>query len=378
MRIVLLGPPGAGKGTQSQRLVVRYGIPQVSTGDLLRAARNQPTELGRKVKEAYDQGKLVEDGIVLGLVRHRLAEPDARPGFILDGFPRNLAQAEATEQLLTETSGPLDAVVQLQVDNRELIRRIAGRRTCAGCGRVFNVLTSPPKDGERCPKTGASHDLIQRPDDDEATVAARLKVYDEQTKPLIDFYRKQGLLRVIDAEGDVDEVTRRLEAALAGLGTVADGAAPEPQVRHRKAPDSVSVRESRGIAVRKPRGTATPKRRGTAMRKRRGTLTRSKKRSAKRKVAARTKPSASRRLRARRSAMDSRRTRLRAGGTQTAASKPVRKRSRRKAVTASALSRKRAGKRVAVKAAKRARVTRGSTGRVAARRMSRSQRRARS
>ena len=161
-----------------------------------------------------DQGKLVDDSIVLGMIRERLAQPDAADGFILDGFPRNLEQARATEVLLKEISQPLTAVVQLQIDNQELIRRIAGRRTCADCRKVFNAFTSPPGKNEVCPATGAPHQLTTRPDDNETTVAARLKVYDDETSPLVDFYRERGLLRVIDAKGELDEVTRRLEAAL--------------------------------------------------------------------------------------------------------------------------------------------------------------------
>lgn len=215
MRIVLLGAPGSGKGTQSQRLVERVGIPQIATGDLLRAAVARGTELGLKAKEAMDAGRLVEDSLVLGMFRERLKEPDTRGGFILDGFPRNLAQAHALQRLLETLKRPLDAVVQLDVDYAELVRRISGRRTCADCGRVFNLLTSPAAaQNERCPKTGAPHRLMQRPDDNEATVAERLRVYDEKTRPLIDFYRARGLLRVINAEGDVNEVTRRLAQAL--------------------------------------------------------------------------------------------------------------------------------------------------------------------
>ena len=214
MRIVLLGAPGSGKGTQAQRLVERAGIPQISTGDLLRAAVVRGTELGRQAREAMDGGRLVEDSLVLGMIRERLGEPDTRRGFILDGFPRNLAQAHALERLLEALQQPLDAVVQFDVDYRELVRRISGRRSCADCGRVFNMLTSPPASSESCPKTGAPHRLMQRPDDTEATVAERLRVYDEKTRPLIDFYRARGLLRVIDAAGDVDEVTRRLAQAL--------------------------------------------------------------------------------------------------------------------------------------------------------------------
>jgi adenylate kinase len=215
MRIVLLGAPGSGKGTQSQRLVERIGIPQISTGDLLRAAVARGTELGLKAKEAMDAGRLVDDSLVLGMFRERLKEPDTRAGFILDGFPRNLAQAHALERLLEALKRPLDAVVQLDVDYAELVRRISGRRTCADCGRVFNLLTSPAAaQNEPCPKTGAPHRLMQRPDDNEATVAERLRVYDEKTRPLIDFYRARGLLRVINAEGEVNEVTRRLAQAL--------------------------------------------------------------------------------------------------------------------------------------------------------------------
>jgi adenylate kinase len=242
MRIVLLGAPGSGKGTQSQRLVERLGIPQISTGDLLRAAVAKGTELGVKAKEAMDAGRLVDDDIVLGMIRERLGEPDAQPGFILDGFPRNIAQAEALDSLLEELGKPLDTVVQMDVDYGELTRRIAGRRTCSNCGRVFNLLTCPPGQAEKetCPKTGGPHQLFQRPDDNEATVAERLKVYDEKTKPLIEFYRDHGILRSIDAEGDLDEVTERLEKALgaqtgamtSALASVAARKAPAERASH--------------------------------------------------------------------------------------------------------------------------------------------------
>ena len=233
MRIVLLGAPGSGKGTQSQRLVQEHGIPQISTGDLLRAAVAKGTALGVKAKEAMDQGRLVEDEIVLGMIRERLAEPDVANGFILDGFPRNLLQADALDSLLSELGQPLDAVVQMDVDYIELMRRISGRRTCADCGRVFNLFSTPAEqiETEKCPKTGEPHKLFQRPDDTEDTVANRLKVYEEKTKPLIEFYRSKGVLQSINAEGDVDEITQRLENAL----QAATGAAGARKSAVRKA-----------------------------------------------------------------------------------------------------------------------------------------------
>ena len=248
MRIVLLGAPGSGKGTQSQRLVERVGIPQISTGDLLRAAVAKGTELGRQAKEAMDNGRLVDDSLVLGMIRERLREPDTRKGFILDGFPRNLAQAHALDHLLEALKQPLDAVVQLEVDYGELVRRISGRRTCADCGRVFNLLTSPPSGvNARCPKTGQPHRLIQRPDDNEATVAERLRVYDEKTRPLVDFYRARGLLRVIDAAGDLDAVT--CAGARARRAGPAQRAAPTRAGRR-------SVRANRRAAAPSVRATA--------------------------------------------------------------------------------------------------------------------------
>ncbi|HUN27050.1 MAG TPA: adenylate kinase [Steroidobacteraceae bacterium] len=217
MRIILLGAPGSGKGTQSQRLTERHRIPQISTGDLLRAAVARGTDLGRAAKAVMDAGQLVSDSIVLGMIRERLAEPDTARGFILDGFPRNLAQARGLDELLGELGRPLDAVIVMDVDSAELVRRIAGRRTCRQCGRVFNVLTCPPAAGATCPRTGGPHDLYQRPDDAEATVAARLRVYEEKTRPLADFYAARGILRHILAEGEVDTVAMHLEAALREL-----------------------------------------------------------------------------------------------------------------------------------------------------------------
>ncbi|MFM7709191.1 MAG: adenylate kinase [Gammaproteobacteria bacterium] len=218
MRIVFLGAPGSGKGTQSQRLVERHGIPQVSTGDLLRAHVRDGTDLGRRAKAVMDAGQLVDDATILGVVRERLAAPDAVRGFILDGFPRTVPQAEGLEQMLAAIGQPLDAAVLFDVDSELLVKRISGRRTCQDCGRVFNVHTAPPPSPPPCGGQCETPRLVQRPDDKEETVARRLAVYDEQTRPLVGFYEQRGLLRSIDAEGELPAVTARLEAALAPRG----------------------------------------------------------------------------------------------------------------------------------------------------------------
>jgi adenylate kinase len=205
MRIVLLGAPGSGKGTQSQLLVKAHGVPQISTGDLLREAVAKGTDLGLRAKAAMDAGKLVDDATVLGMIRERIGQPDATDGFILDGFPRNLAQAEALEKLLDELGTPLDSVVLMNLDMGVLFKRLTGRRICQDCGRVFNVYTSPP-DG--------AHRVIQRPDDKEEVIGKRLEVYEAQTKPLIKYYESAGLLRSVDADADVDTVFKSIERAV--------------------------------------------------------------------------------------------------------------------------------------------------------------------
>ena len=265
IRIVLLGAPGSGKGTQAKRLVERHGIPQISTGDLLRAQRAAGTPLGQRAQAAMDAGKLVDDEIVLGMIRERLAEADTQNGFILDGFPRNIAQAQALDSLLGELGKPLDAVVQLEVDYGELTRRIAGRRTCLDCERVVNLFTTPPgqAESEICPKTGAPHRLFQRPDDNEATVAERLRVYDDQTRPLIDFYREQGLLREIDGEGELDEVTGRLEEALEAACGDASEDTPEPKPAAAKK-TAAKKSAAKSAAARKSAAKSAPARKAPA------------------------------------------------------------------------------------------------------------------
>src|SRR5450432_3058260 len=214
MRIVLLGAPGSGKGTQAQRLVARLGIPQISTGDLLRSAVARGTALGVRARAAMDTGALVADDIVIGIIRERLKQPDAAHGYVLDGFPRNLAQAEALSTMLESIKAPLDAVVVFNVDYAEIARRIAGRRSCPNCGTIYNVHDAATHGITHCRNCDPAPLLTQRPDDNEHTVSRRLSVYDEQTLPLIEHYRAQGLLRAIDAMGTVSEVEARLLAVL--------------------------------------------------------------------------------------------------------------------------------------------------------------------
>jgi adenylate kinase len=212
MRIVLLGAPGSGKGTQAKKLVADYGYPQVSTGDLLRDAVARGTEYGRKAKAAMEAGQLVSDDIVLGILKDRVAQPDAAGGFILDGFPRNLAQARMLEEVLAELGQPLDAAVLMDLDFDILLKRLTGRRSCTGCGRVYNIHFLPPPADGRCESCGG--ELVQRADDREETIGHRLEVYRKETAPLVDYYRELGKLKVVDADASFDAVYARLVAAL--------------------------------------------------------------------------------------------------------------------------------------------------------------------
>ena len=208
----MLGAPGSGKGTQAQRLQQDHKLPQVSTGDLLRRAVADKTPLGLKAKAAMDAGELVSDEIVLGMIRERLKQPDAKAGFILDGFPRNLAQADSLNAVLAELGLALDCAVLMDVDFDVLMKRLTGRRTCSKTGQVLNIYFSPPAELEACRKAGG--ELVQRDDDNEATIGNRLKVYESQTAPLVDYYSKRGVLKKVDATGAVDDVYARLTSAL--------------------------------------------------------------------------------------------------------------------------------------------------------------------
>ncbi|HVJ30650.1 MAG TPA: adenylate kinase [Gammaproteobacteria bacterium] len=212
MRIVMLGAPGSGKGTQAQRIQKEHGLPQISTGDLLRKAVADKTPLGQRAKKAMDAGELVSDDIVLGMIKERIAEGDAKRGFILDGFPRNTSQADSLDALLASLKLTLDRVVLMDVDFEILMKRLTGRRTCSKTGAVLNIYFSSPAELEACKKAGG--ELLQRKDDNEETIGNRLKVYQRETAPLIDLYTKRGLLKTVAATGEVDAVYARLKSAL--------------------------------------------------------------------------------------------------------------------------------------------------------------------
>ncbi len=210
-RLVFLGPPGAGKGTQAREMARRSRVPQISTGDMLREAAAAGTPLGREAKRYMDTGALVPDEVVIGLVGERLAQPDSAAGFVLDGFPRTAPQAEALDALLRRRGLELDGVLYFDVSRDELIRRLSGRRTCRQCGAGYHVVSAPPRTAGRCDRCGG--ELYQREDDAEATVSRRLDVYATQTAPLLDYYRTRGLMTEVKGEGPVDEVAARLRRA---------------------------------------------------------------------------------------------------------------------------------------------------------------------
>ncbi|MHB8859483.1 MAG: adenylate kinase [Thermoleophilia bacterium] len=212
MRLVLLGAPGAGKGTQAKKLIEKYNMPQISTGDLLRAAVGEGTDLGKEAKSYMDKGELVPDSVVLGMVEERLQKDDARNGFILDGFPRNTAQAEALDAMLEKLGMPLDAALSVDVPLEDLMKRLTGRRTCKGCGQMYNIYFSAPATEDECEKCGG--ELYQRDDDQEATIQKRLEVYQEQTAPLIDYYGGKGILKSVSGTGNIDEIFNNVVSTL--------------------------------------------------------------------------------------------------------------------------------------------------------------------
>jgi adenylate kinase len=216
MRLVLVGPPGAGKGTQAEFIAAHLSVPKISTGDIFRANVSQGTPLGVEAKRYMDAGKLVPDEVTINMVRDRLAEPDASEGFLLDGFPRTTPQAAALDKLLADLGTALDLVLELVVDDDEVIRRLSGRRTCRGCGKIWHVEFDATTREGICDRCGT--ELFQRDDDKPETIAARLREYAEKTAPLVDYYGAQGKLVGIDATGPVEDVTVRAIDALRSYG----------------------------------------------------------------------------------------------------------------------------------------------------------------
>ncbi|MEQ8348316.1 MAG: adenylate kinase [Sneathiellaceae bacterium] len=214
MRLILLGPPGAGKGTQAQRLVERHGIPQLSTGDMLRAAVKAGTDLGKQAAAIMERGDLVPDDLVVGIIDQRLDSPDCAPGFILDGFPRTLGQAEALDRMLADKRQALDHVIEMQVDDQALVERITGRFTCASCGAGYHDSFKRPRQDGVCDVCGGT-EFTRRKDDTAETVSSRLKAYHSQTAPLLPYYKGKDVLRSVDGMADIDEVTRQIEAIVA-------------------------------------------------------------------------------------------------------------------------------------------------------------------
>jgi adenylate kinase len=212
MRIVLLGAPGAGKGTQAKKIIEKYGFPQISTGDLLRAAVSAGTALGKEAKSYMDKGELVPDSVVLGMVEERLKQDDCKNGYILDGFPRNTAQAEALDKMLESLNMSLNAALSVDVPFEDLMKRLTGRRTCKSCGQMYNIHFKAPQKEGACDKCGS--ELYQRDDDKEETIKKRLEVYNAQTAPLIDYYGKKGILKTVAGTGNIDDIFKKVCEAL--------------------------------------------------------------------------------------------------------------------------------------------------------------------
>jgi len=208
MNLILVGPPGSGKGTQAKMMVDKYGIPQISTGDILREAVKEGSPLGKKAKTLMDQGSLVPDDIVIGIIEERLGKPDCKGGFILDGFPRTVTQAAVLDNIMEKMSLKIDRLINIEVGDEELLKRLTGRRTCKDCGRGYHVSFDPPKTEGVCNE--CKGELFQRVDDKEDTIRSRLKVYHGQTAPVIEYYKKKNLSRTVDGVGKMEEVLRKI------------------------------------------------------------------------------------------------------------------------------------------------------------------------
>lgn len=214
MNIIFMGPPGAGKGTQAERIIENFQIPHISTGEAFRAAMNQQTPMGIKAKEYVDQGLLVPDEITNGIVQERLSQPDCKKGFLLDGFPRTISQAEALDEMLSALKLKIDHVINIAVDRDKLLARLTGRRLCSSCGATYHILFNAPQKEKVCDKCSGA--LIQRPDDDENKVGTRLDEYLNKTAPLLHYYEQQNILRQVDGEQDIQAVTENISSILRG------------------------------------------------------------------------------------------------------------------------------------------------------------------
>lgn len=214
LNMIIMGPPGAGKGTQSEKIIARYRVPHISTGDMFRAAIANKTKLGLEAESYIKSGALVPDDVTIGLVKERLSQPDCNNGYLLDGFPRTIAQAEALKSLTKEISREVSVVIDLACDSSVLIGRISGRRVCKNCGNSYHTVTKKPKVEGICDSCGSA--LIQRPDDTEEALKVRLGAYESQTKPLIDFYKKEGVLREVDGLRSIDDVFKDITEILEG------------------------------------------------------------------------------------------------------------------------------------------------------------------
>jgi len=311
MRIVLIGAPGGGKGTQAKLLIEKYGIPQVSTGDLLREAVAAGTELGMRAKAAMDAGQLVSDDIVLGMIQERLSKSDAKNGFILDGFPRNIPQAEALDKLLQGMGKPLQTALLIDVGFDILMQRLTGRRTCSSCGQMYNVHTNPPRIEGVCDKCGGT--VTQRSDDNEATISNRLRVYEAQTAPLVDYYRGQGKLRSVKGTGEISSIFASIVQILDSL--------PAGETKPKAKP------VAKAAAPAKTEGEATTKKKAAG------------KKSTKKKAAGKKKPAAKKKS-----------TKKKAAGKKKAVKKKVTK---KKATKKKVAKKKAAKKKVAKKKGKK-------------------------
>jgi len=282
MRIVLLGAPGSGKGTQAKLMIEKYGVPQISTGDLLRAAVADQTSLGMQAKAAMDAGQLVSDDIVLGMIRERLSESDTDDGFILDGFPRNMAQAEALDAMLNSLGKPLQLGLLIDVDFDVLMQRLTGRRTCESCGQMYNIYSSPPKLDGQCDKCGGT--LHHRSDDNEETIGSRLRVYENQTSPLISYYRNQGKLRKVQGVGEIGDIFTAVNKVLADMPSGGEAPVAEKPAAAVSSPAVKEKKESKPKTAKKKKASkkkSTKKKAKKKVSKKKATKKKSKKKVAK-------------------------------------------------------------------------------------------------